>query len=141
MFPYVGTGVKGDGRVRYIKLGIGGTYLIMLPILSPIDIRIILPVVFKLKTIIGSLLSRHMAIEVASITPSARDSTSRYEISANFTASGNCSGSLSYTPSTRVVLAIPSALISSARSVAAVSVEKYGLEVPAAKITIRPFSR
>src|ERR1035437_8743220 len=38
---------------------------------SPIDIRIILPIVFRLKTIIGSLLSRHMAIEVASITPSA----------------------------------------------------------------------
>src|ERR1035441_3912105 len=34
-----------------------------------------------------------------------------------------------------------SALISSARRVAAVSVEKYGLEVPAAKITMRPFSR
>ena len=34
-----------------------------------------------------------MAIEVASITPSARDNTSRYEISGNFTASANLSGS------------------------------------------------
>ena len=36
---------------------------------------------------------------------------------------------------------IASAPISSARSAAAVSVVKYGLPVPAAKITIRPFSR
>ena len=43
----------------------------MLPTGSPIDMRIILPVVFKLKTMMGSLLSRHMAIEVASITPRA----------------------------------------------------------------------
>ena len=36
---------------------------------------------------------------------------------------------------------IVSAWISSARRAAAVSVEKNGLPVPAAKITIRPFSR
>ena len=34
-----------------------------------------------------------------------------------------------------------SACISSARSAAAVSELKYGLPVPAAKITMRPFSR
>src|ERR1022692_2150234 len=97
---------------------------------SPIDIRIILPLVFKLKTIIGSWLSRHMAMEVASMTASDLDRTSRYETSmamevASMTASdldrtsryetsryitapGNCKGSLSYTPSTRVALAITS---------------------------------
>ena len=36
---------------------------------------------------------------------------------------------------------IASALISSARNAAAVSVVKNGLPVPAAKITTRPFSR
>ena len=36
---------------------------------------------------------------------------------------------------------IASARISRARSAAAVSVVKYGLPVPAAKITTRPFSR
>src|ERR1035437_690781 len=79
---------------------------------SPIDIRIILPLVFKLKTIIGSWLSRHMAMEVASMTASDLDRTSRYETSRYITAPGNCKGSLSYTPSTRVALAITSARIS-----------------------------
>src|ERR1035438_4063491 len=108
---------------------------------SPIDIRIILPLVFKLKTIIGSWLSRHMAMEVASMTASDLDRTSRYETSRYITAPGNCKGSLSYTPSTRVALAITSARISRARRVAAVSVEKYGFEVPPAKTQTRPFSR
>jgi hypothetical protein len=40
-----------------------------------------------------------------------------------------------------VALRIASALISIARSAAAVSVVKYGFPVPAAKITTRPFSR
>ena len=43
---------------------------------SPDAIRIILPWVFRLKTRIGRLLSRHIAIEVASITPSDFVSTS-----------------------------------------------------------------
>src|ERR1017187_4000579 len=63
-------------RAKELGCGIAGNYLITVPIVSPVAIRMILPVVFKLRTIIGSLLSRHMAIEVASITPSARDSTS-----------------------------------------------------------------
>ena len=42
-------------------------------------------------------------------------------------------------PSTRVAFRITWALISMARSAAAVSVEKYGLPVPAAKITTRSF--
>src|SRR6266436_3119183 len=44
-------------------------------------------------------------------------------------------------PSTLVALRITSALISMARSEAAVSVEKYGLPVPPAKMTMRSFSR
>ena len=70
-------GKHSTARVRYAKISNSSNYLITLPMASPIDIRIILPIVFKLKTIIGSLLSRHMAIEVASITPRVRDSTSR----------------------------------------------------------------
>src|SRR5579863_2212098 len=116
-------------------------YLIIVPIISPMAIRIILPVVFRLKTTMGRPLSRHMAMAEASITPSAFESTSKYEIWGYMTALGNLSGSMSYTPSTRVALAMTWALISSARKVAAVSVEKYGLEVPPAKITMRPFSK
>src|SRR6202035_593920 len=44
-------------------------------------------------------------------------------------------------PSTFVALKITSALISMARSAAAVSVLKKGLPVPAPKTTTRPFSR
>ena len=44
-------------------------------------------------------------------------------------------------PSTFVALRMTSALISMARKAAVVSVEKYGLPVPAAKITTRFFSR
>src|SRR5712692_1908100 len=56
-------------------------------------------------------------------------------------AAGTCSGSASKIPSTRVAFRITSALISMARKAAAVSVEKYGFPVPAAKITTRFFSR
>ena len=57
-------------------------------------------------------------------------------------ASGLVRGSPSRTPSTPCfAIRIASALISSARRAAAVSVVKYGLPVPAAKITTRPFSR
>src|SRR4030065_426241 len=49
-------------------------------------------------------------------------------------------GSFSYTPSTRVAFKMASALISIARGAAAVSVVKYGLPVPAAKMTTLPFS-
>ena len=44
-------------------------------------------------------------------------------------------------PSTLVAFMITLARISIARRAAAVSVVKYGLPVPAAKITARPFSR
>ena len=44
-------------------------------------------------------------------------------------------------PETLVPLRMISAPISIARSAAAVSVEKYGLPVPAAKMTTRFFSR
>src|ERR1035441_8374177 len=90
---YTVGGMGSTVHPLYMEYKFASNYLITVPITSPIDIRIILPIVFRLKTIIGSLLSRHMAIEVASITPRARDNTSRYEISANFTASGNLSGS------------------------------------------------
>ena len=40
--------------------------MISVPRLSPRDIRIILPFLFKLNTTIGSLLSRHMATAEAS---------------------------------------------------------------------------
>src|ERR1039457_5115616 len=39
MFPYLGTGVKG--KCPRVKFRTGGRYLIMLPIRSPIDIRMI----------------------------------------------------------------------------------------------------
>src|SRR6185503_6806064 len=50
-------------------------------------------------------------------------------------------GSPEYTPSTFVPFSTTSAPTSIARSTAAVSVVKYGLPVPAAITTIRPFSR
>ncbi len=61
--------------------------------------------------------------------------------SSNIFASGLVSGSESYTPSTLVALSTTSALISTARRAAVVSVVKNGLPVPAAKMTTRPFSR
>jgi len=51
-------------------------YLMIVPIGSPIDIRIMFPAVFRLKTMMGNWLSRHIAIEVASITASRCESTS-----------------------------------------------------------------
>jgi hypothetical protein len=52
-------------------------YLMMVPMVSPFAIRIILPVVVKLKTMMGSLLSRHIATALASITARALESTSK----------------------------------------------------------------
>ena len=46
-----------------------------------------------------------------------------------------------YTPSTALAIRTTSALISRARWAAVVSVEKYGMPMPAPKITTRPFSR
>ena len=54
---------------------------------------------------------------------------------------GSTSGSALYTPSTFVPFRMASAPISNARWAAVVSVEKKGAPIPAAKITIRPFSR
>ena len=57
-------------------------------------------------------------------------------------AVGSVFGSALYTPRAPCfAIRIAAAPISSARSAAAVSVVKYGLPVPAAKITIRRFSR
>ncbi len=44
-------------------------------------------------------------------------------------------------PSTALAMRTTSALISSARWAAVVSVEKYGMPIPAPKMTTRPFSR
>src|SRR2546422_4323560 len=52
-------------------------------------------------------------------------------------ALGSFLGSAVYTPSTLVALRSTFASISSARSTAAVSVEKYGFPVPPAKMTMR----
>ena len=64
-----------------------------------------------------------------------------FKLGAFVFAVGSFIGSAEYTPSTLVAFKITSALISSARNAAAESVEKKGLPVPAAKITIRPFSK
>ena len=48
----------------------------IVPIDSPIAIRIIFPVPFRSNTMIGMQLSRHMATAEASITPSAFERTS-----------------------------------------------------------------
>ena len=79
---------------------------------------------------------------VVSMTFSPRSIASRCVSAGRNAASGSVSGSPSYTPATPFLLMrIASAPISSERSAAAVSVVKYGLPVPAAKSTIRPFSR
>ena len=54
----------------------GCDYRIVVPIGSPIAIRIILPGTFKSNTVIGIRLSRHMATADASITPNAFDKIS-----------------------------------------------------------------
>src|SRR6266487_4774040 len=50
------------------------------PIFSPNTTRPRFPGTFRLKTIIGKLLSMHMEIAVVSMTASPRDSTSKYLI-------------------------------------------------------------
>ena len=83
----------------------------------------------------------HREIEAESITFKFLLSTSRKVNRSNILASLFFIGSLSKTPSTFVAFKITSALISMARRAAAVSVEKKGFPVPAARITMRPFSK
>ena len=84
----------------------------------------------------------HRESAVESITRRPRSIACRCVISGRNFASGTFEGSASKTPSTPcLAIRITSARISRARSAAAVSVVKNGLPVPAAKITIRPFSR
>ena len=79
---------------------------------------------------------------VVSMTLSPRSIASRCVSSGRNVASASSRGSPSYTPPTLFfAIRIASAPISSARSAAAVSVVKNGLPVPAAKITMRCFSR
>ena len=57
-----------------------GYAVTVVPTASPITTRRMLPGVFRLKTTIGSLLSMHSEIAVASITCSRCCSTWRYEM-------------------------------------------------------------
>ena len=87
------------------------------------------------------MLSIHSESAVESITASRRFNASPNVRLSNLTASGFFFGSLSYTPSTMVAFKITSASISAALRAAAVSVEKYGLPIPHANITILLFSK
>ena len=92
-------------------------------------------------TIIGKLFSWLRVKAVVSIIFRPFFIASLNVIFSNFTASELISGSQSYIPSTLVPFKIISASISIALRTAAESVVKYGFPVPAAKITIRFFSR
>src|SRR5215208_5436878 len=113
----------------------------IVPTRSPATTRPMLPRVSS-KTWIGSLLSMQRESAVVSITFSPRSIACRWVSSGRNRALWSVRGSPSYTPRTPCfAIRIVSAPISRARSAAAVSVVKNGLPVPAAKITIRPFSR
>ena len=89
----------------------------------------------------GMLFSIHMVTDVISMTLMPRLITSIYDMRSSLTAAGFFLGSSVYTPSTFLAMSSTSALISAARSAAPESVEKYGLPVPHAKITMRPHSK
>src|SRR5205823_8332188 len=111
------------------------------PIFSPVATLPMLPGLSS-KTWIGSRLSMQSERAVVSITFRPRSIASRCVSSGTSFASAFSRGSPSITPSTPCfAIRIACAPISSARRAAAVSVVKYGLPVPAAKITMRPFSR
>src|SRR5688572_14650783 len=112
------------------------------PTCSPFAARTIASFWEMSKMISGMSRSSASAAAVASITPRRLSSRSRCVSSSIFFASFVVRGSASYTPSTWFLpMRMTSAPISAARSVAAVSLVKYGLPVPAAKMTTRPFSR
>src|SRR5439155_21146935 len=111
------------------------------PTRSPRTTAAMAPGRLTFRTISGRWFSLQSVIAVWSITFSSAIITSRCEISVYSVASFSFLGSAEYTPSTLVALMITLALIWMARSTAAVSVEKYGLPVPAAKITVWFFSR
>lgn len=91
-------------------------------------------------TINGILLSIHKDVAVESIIPSPKLSISIYLNVSNLLALLFIFGSESYTPSTPFFPNnITSASISAALKAAVVSVEKYGLPVPAPNITTLPF--
>lgn len=92
-------------------------------------------------TIKGILLSLHNDVAVESITFKSLFNISKYVISLYSTASGSNFGSAEYTPSVVFASNITSESVSAALNAAAVSVEKYGLPVPHAKITTLPFSK
>src|SRR4051794_19917455 len=113
----------------------------IVPTRSPSITRPMLPGASS-KTWIGRWLSMQSESAVVSITRSPRSIACRCVISGMNSACGCVRGSPSNTPRTPFfAIRIASAPTSSARSAAAVSVVKYGLPVPAAKITTRPFSR
>src|SRR5581483_5271068 len=119
------------------------SYLVSMtvPTCSPATTRAMLPSASS-NTWIVSLLSIQSESAVVSITFRPRSIASRWVSRGMKRADGSTLGSPSYTPSTPCfAMRIASAPISSARSAAAVSVVKNGLPVPAAKMTMRPFSR
>src|SRR5262249_50590594 len=117
--------------------------LTSVPIGSPTSARWMFPGALTSKTMIGSSLSMQKGIAVESITWRRRFSTSKCVTCSNFPQSGSRPGSAVATPSRPecVPWRMAAAPISAARSAAVVSVVKYGLPVPAANTTTRPFSR
>src|SRR3954470_339114 len=112
------------------------------PTRSPHTIRSMLRSSSMLNTWIGRLLSMQSDRAVESMTARRCSMASRCVSSGMKRASGLTRGSASKTPSTPfLAIRIASAWISRARRAAAVSVVKNGLPVPAAKMTMRPFSR
>src|SRR5579862_5947362 len=113
----------------------------MVPICSPASTRAMFPGESS-NTWIGRLLSIQRDSAVVSITFNPRSIACKWVSAGINFASGSTRGSPSSTPATPcLAIRIASARTSRARSAAAVSVVKYGLPVPAAKITMRPFSR
>ena len=113
----------------------------IVPTRSPVATRRMLPAASS-KTWIGSSFSMQSESAVVSITRSPRSIASRCVSAGRNVAFGSCAGRRRRRPSMPFfAIRIASAPISSARSAAAVSVVKNGLPVPAAKMTIRPFSR
>src|ERR671924_1292573 len=121
----------------YASLGVETS----VPTRSPRTTRRMLPSA-SANTWMGRLLSMQRESAVVSITFRPRSIASRCVISVRSFAFESTRGSPSRTPSTACfAIRIASAPISSARSAAAVSVVKNGLPVPAAKMTVRSFSR
>src|SRR5438132_13790459 len=95
-----------------------------------------LPGLYMSKTTIGILLSMQRLNAVESMICKRLARASENVSRSNRLASGYVFGLRSYTPSTLVAFRITSARIFLARRAAVVSVEKYGIPVPAANIAM-----